>query len=147
MNTSQPETVRAPVATTLASADPLAASNCGLPTAPGVACAEAPPPEKKDDPHQHHQHGAPPPAPEAPAAPEKKKEADPHQHHQGSAAPKRPAPAATVMAPTKVIDPVCKMKIDPKKAGGGSLRHDGQQHFFCSESCRHTFLSQHPGAK
>lgn len=120
-NTSLPEAVRAQVATTLAFADPLAAPSCGLPTAPEVACPEARPPEKQDDPHQHHQHGA--------------------------GAPVKPAPATPVVASTKVIDPVCKMTIDSSKAGGGSLWHDGQQHFFCSESCRSTFLSQHPGAK
>jgi YHS domain-containing protein len=117
--TSEPEAVRTAVATTLASDDPLAVSNCAVPAAPNAACSEGAAEEKKPDPHQHH-----------------------HQESSVSA----PEPEAEV-ADAKVTDPMCKMKIDPKTAGGGSLTFEGQQHFFCSSSCRRNFLTQHPGAK
>lgn len=61
------------------------------------------------------------------------------------AAPAPQKPAATPDA--LVIDPVCKMKIDPKTAKGGTLKVDGTQYWFCSSSCRRTFLNQNPGAK
>lgn len=114
----QPEAVRAKVATTLSPADPLAAPNCGLPTSPNGACPR--PEQEQQHEHGHQPNGAqPPPAPEAPA----------------------------VTAPARVTDPVCKMKIDPKTAKGGTLTHEGTQHWFCSSSCRNAFLTQNPGAK
>ena len=122
----EPETVRLAVASTLGPEDPLAAPNCGLPTAPGSPCAEVDPqPAKQEGGHQHHQH-APTPQPST-AAPSTQKPAD--------------APEAMV------IDPVCKMKIDPKTAKGGTLKVNGTEYWFCSSSCRRTFLSQNPGAK
>lgn len=66
-------------------------------------------------------------------------DAQPHHHH--------PAPAATEAAPALVIDPVCKMKIDPTKAKGGSLELKGETFFFCSTSCRTAFVKEHPEAK
>lgn len=131
-----PEAARPPVASTLAPADPLGAPFCGLPTAPGSPCPapEEEPTKPAEDPHRHHHGTAPAPAPEKPAE-------DPHQHHRPAAA-KSPAPV-----PAMVIDPVCKMKIDPTTAKGGSLLLDGQRHHFCSSSCRNTFKSQNPGAK
>jgi YHS domain-containing protein len=80
----------------------------------------------------HHHHGsAPVPAPEPAPAPEPQKPpaAKPHEHH-GAAAP----PAAEL-----VEDPVCHMKIDPAKAGGGSVTRDGKTYYFCSTSCRSKF--------
>jgi YHS domain-containing protein len=57
-------------------------------------------------------------------------------------------PPAAVEAPgALVVDPVCKMKIDPTKAKGGSLELKGEQFFFCSTSCRTSFLKEHPEAK
>ena len=122
----EPETVRLGVASTLGPEDPLAAPNCGLPTSPNSPCAEV--------------------APE----PEKKKE-EGHQHHHGGSATTEPAVPApqnlTAAPPAMTIDPVCKMKIDPKVAKGGTLKVNGTEHWFCSSSCRRTFLSQNPGAK
>jgi YHS domain-containing protein len=118
--TTEQEAVRPAVATTLASDNPLAVSNCALPTAPSSACAEpADGVEQKPDPHQHH-------------------------HHESAVSAPEPE---TEVADAKVTDPMCKMKIDPKTAGGGSLTFEGKQHFFCSSSCRRNFLTQHPGAK
>ncbi len=125
---AQPETKRAPVASTLSSNDPLAAPNCALQNT--SACPELAPeaePEKKEEPH-HHQHGEAAPEPAPAVSPVK-------------------TPTQGIIADTKVIDPVCKMKIDPKTAGGGSLWFQGRQHFFCSSSCRRSFISQNPGAK
>jgi YHS domain-containing protein len=120
LTSTRPEAVRAPVASTLAPADPLAASNCSLPTAPSTGCAEpAPQKEEEGHPHHHQGHGAETSAPEAPV----------------------------VAADTRVIDPVCKMQIDPKTAKGGTLTHEGTQHWFCSASCRNAFLEQNPGAQ
>lgn len=69
----------------------------------------------------------------------------PHEHHHESSvsAPEGDAQVADA----KVTDPMCKMKIDPKTAGGGSLTFEGEKHYFCSSSCRRNFLTQHPGAK
>lgn len=135
----QPEAVRVAVASTLGPDDPLAAPNCGLPTAPGSPCTEdSPEPEKKeagDEQHQHH--GAPSP--------------EQHHQHEGKAAPSPAAapaaPPATEAPEALVSDPVCKMKLDPKTAKGGTLKVDGKQYWFCSSSCRRTFVSQNPGAK
>ncbi len=81
---------------------------------------------------------------ECPAeAPEQKPQ--PHEHHHESSVT-APEPEAE-MADAKVTDPMCKMKIDPKTAGGGSLTFEGNQHFFCSSSCQRNFLTQHPGAQ
>lgn len=113
------------MASTLTSNDPLAAPNCALQNT--AACPElAPEPEKKEEPHHHHGEAEPGPAPSL---------------------SKLESPTPGIIADTKVIDPVCKMKIDPKTAGGGSLWFQGRQHFFCSSSCRRTFISQNPGAK
>ena len=132
-----PEAARPPVASTLAPADPLGAPFCGLPTAPGSPCPapEEEPSKPAEDPHRHHHGAAPAPAPGKPAE-------DPHQHHRPAAA-KAPAPPVAAL----VSDPVCKMKIDPTTAKGGSLLLDGQRHHFCSSSCRNTFKAQNPGAK
>lgn len=135
---SQPEAVRAPVASTLTSNDPLEAPSCGLgdePCAPPEASAA----ESKPMEHHHHHPPAEAPAPVPEPAPMP-------PHHHGAMTPKAPAPAVEA-TPASVVDPVCKMKLDPTKAKGGSLTVDGQTSFFCSASCRKTFLSQHPGAK
>lgn len=159
---SQPEAVRPVVASTLGPDDPLAASNCGLPTAPGSPCTDvATEPEEKEVGDEHHQHrGAPMPAPVAPAPHPEKKNEEGHRHHQhgGKAAPQpAPPPALPIAAPATqktadapeamVIDPVCKMKIDPTTAKGGTLKVNGAQYWFCSSSCKRTFLSQNPGAQ
>jgi YHS domain-containing protein len=76
-------------------------------------------------------------------APEQKPK--PHEHHHEGAIS---SPDSTSeVADAKVTDPMCKMKIDPKTAGGGSLTFEGETHYFCSSSCRRNFLTQHPGAK
>ena len=38
-------------------------------------------------------------------------------------------------------DPVCGMTVDPKRARGGSLTHEGRTHFFCSTGCRDEFAA------
>ncbi len=120
LDLTQAETRRATVASTLTPNDPLAAPNCALQNT--SACPElAPEPEKKEEPH-HHGEAAP-----------------------GLIPLETPTPG--IIADTRVIDPVCKMKIDPKTAGGGSLWFQERQHFFCSSSCRRTFVSQNPGAR
>lgn len=69
----------------------------------------------------------------------------PHEHHHESSVSAPDGDAQ--VADAKVTDPMCKMKIDPKTAGGGSLTFEGETHYFCSSSCRRNFLTQHPGAK
>jgi YHS domain-containing protein len=149
--TNESEGARLAVATTLSPENPLDAPNCGLPTG-GEACAEPGPSEQKADEHHHHHHGAAPeapapapaPAPEPPAKP--KKEEHRHQHPApSSAAPIKAAPTGTEV--TSVRDPVCGMTINPATAKGGTATLHGKQHWFCSTSCRRTFLSQNPEAK
>lgn len=117
---------RATVATTLAPADPLGASSCALPSAPFVACPAAD--EPAAEPHHHHHAPAPPPA-------------DPHAGH-GAAPPKPSADPHAEHRDAKVKDPVCGMMIDPKTAGGGSVTVNGVTTFFCSATCKRTFLSR-----
>ncbi len=38
----------------------------------------------------------------------------------------------------KVVDPVCKMTIDDKKAAGSSER-EGKKYYFCSGGCKARF--------
>jgi len=58
---------------------------------------------------------------------------NPHQHHHGA-------------APTSAIDPVCGMKVDPARAGGGQLTtSSGETLTFCSTTCRDEWLAAHPG--
>lgn len=152
--TNDGEGTRLAVASTLSPENPLDAPNCGLPTA-GEACAETGSSEQKVDEHHHHHHGSAPeaPAPSAPApapapTPPAKPKKEEHRHHHpapASAAPVKAAPAATEVA--SVRDPVCGMTINPTTAKGGSATLNGTQHFFCSSSCRRTFLSQNPEAK
>jgi len=124
----EPEAKRAPAGTTLTPADPLVALNCGLPSAP-VACSDvAPEPEPEPAPKPvETKRVEPKPVEQKPV---------PHQHHDEAAPPD-----------AKVIDPMCKMTIDPKTAAGGSLTLEGKQHWFCSTSCRRNFLAKNPGAK
>jgi len=42
--------------------------------------------------------------------------------------------------PTKVVDPVCKMKLEPERAAG-SIDHRGTTYRFCSTSCLKKFES------
>jgi Cu+-exporting ATPase len=109
-------TARAPVATTLASADPLLARDCELPTAPFVPC----PAPVADEPPPPHQHQEPPPPPTAPA----------------------PVPTTRAPRPSKVKDPICGMTIDPAKAAGGSVTRNGVTTHFCSATCKRTFLAR-----
>jgi YHS domain-containing protein len=37
-----------------------------------------------------------------------------------------------------VIDPVCKMKIDERKAAGSTI-YKGQTYYFCALSCKQKF--------
>lgn len=39
------------------------------------------------------------------------------------------------------------MKVNPRTVKGGKLELRGKTYWFCSSSCRKTFLSQHPEAK
>ena len=41
--------------------------------------------------------------------------------------------------PTRMIDPVCGMKVDPAKARGGSHEHKGVTYFFCGPKCNARF--------
>ncbi|MEX2587916.1 MAG: heavy metal translocating P-type ATPase [Actinomycetota bacterium] len=45
--------------------------------------------------------------------------------------------------PEQVTDPVCGMKIDPNRAAG-SVEHEGEILYFCSEHCREQFVED-PG--
>jgi YHS domain-containing protein len=67
-------------------------------------------------------HTTDPLGPDAPPAPEK-----PHEH-----------PTSGTQADT-VEDPVCHMRINPAKAGGGSVTVDGGTYSFCSTACRRKF--------
>jgi YHS domain-containing protein len=146
LDSSQAEAKRAPPGSTLTPTDPLAALNCGLPTAPGacteLAVASEPEPQPTEtEPKPAEPKPEPKPEPRAvePKAPVEKapeQKPVPHPHHHDAAAPD-----------AKVIDPMCKMKIDPKTAAGGSLTVAGKQHWFCSTSCRRNFLAKNPGAK
>lgn len=37
------------------------------------------------------------------------------------------------------IDPVCKMKVDEKKAPGGVSEYKGQKYYFCAPGCKKAF--------
>ena len=37
------------------------------------------------------------------------------------------------------IDPVCKMKVDEKKAPGGVSDYKGQKYYFCAPGCKKAF--------
>ena len=41
-------------------------------------------------------------------------------------------------APKLVLDPICGMKIDPKKAAA-KRTHDGETFYFCSPGCAKAF--------
>ncbi len=43
--------------------------------------------------------------------------------------------------PTKVIDPVCGMTVDPATAKGGSAAHAGIEYHFCNPNCRSKFIA------
>lgn len=47
-------------------------------------------------------------------------------------------PAADAQSPTKLVDPVCGMTVDPEKSKGPSV-HNGQSYYFCGSSCRTKF--------
>jgi YHS domain-containing protein len=40
-----------------------------------------------------------------------------------------------------VIDPVCKMKVEPDKAAA-KADYAGQMYYFCSDTCRKTFTAE-----
>ncbi len=48
-------------------------------------------------------------------------------------------PPAEPVPPTKVIDPVCGMKVDPTKARGGNHEYAGTTYFFCNPRCKERF--------
>ena len=50
-----------------------------------------------------------------------------------------PTPTDEPVAPPKVIDPVCGMKVDPTKARGGSHVYAGATYSFCGPRCRERF--------
>jgi len=45
-------------------------------------------------------------------------------------------------APRTLLDPVCGMRVDPAKARGGVLVHDGVEYAFCSAGCRTKFEAE-----
>ncbi|HWA70711.1 MAG TPA: heavy metal translocating P-type ATPase [Polyangiaceae bacterium] len=51
-----------------------------------------------------------------------------HDHHDHTAG-----------EPPLVIDPVCGMKVNPGRAGGGSFEHGGRTYHFCNPKCRERF--------
>ena len=147
--TPEAEATRVAVATTLAPADPLAAPSCGLPTAAGTCTEVTPPAEQQDEHHHHHAPQTPAPTAPPPAAPppaEPKKEEHHHHHPPPSSATPVNAPAESSEV-ASVKDPVCGMTITPGTARGGTLTVRGTPHWFCSSSCRRTFLTQNPEAK
>lgn len=123
---------RVAVATTLSAPDALAASDCALPSAPFVACQERAPDQVEPGAHEHHHQEpssdpATQPAPvTAPSTP------------LGSTTPRAPAKPAVA---TKVRDPICGMMIDPTKAPERVTRA-GVTTFFCSATCKRTFLAR-----
>lgn len=147
--TTDGEGARLAVASTLSPENPLDAANCGLPTG-GEACTETASSEQKPDEHHHHHHGAAPEAPAPQAPPPEKPAPAPAPAPRPPAKPKKEEhrhqhPAASEV--TSVKDPVCGMTITPATAKGGTATLNGTQHWFCSSSCRRTFLSQNPEAK
>ena len=42
-----------------------------------------------------------------------------------------------------VIDPVCKMNVEPEKAAA-KMDYDGQVYYFCSDICHKAFVAE-PG--
>jgi Cu+-exporting ATPase len=51
----------------------------------------------------------------------------------------------TGASPTKQIDPVCGMTVDPEKARGGSFEHAATMYYFCSPGCRAKFAADPDG--
>ena len=49
-------------------------------------------------------------------------------------------PQAATQADTLVIDPVCRMRIDPATAAAHEI-YNGKTVYFCAEGCRHQFLA------
>ena len=43
--------------------------------------------------------------------------------------------------PRLETDPVCGMKVDPGRAGGGSFAHGGRTYWFCNPRCRERFAA------
>jgi len=48
--------------------------------------------------------------------------------------------AAAGLPEDYVLDPVCGMGVDPKKAGEKKSTYGGQTYYFCNPSCKETFL-------
>ena len=40
-----------------------------------------------------------------------------------------------------VIDPVCKMNVEPEKAAA-KAEHGGQVYYFCSDACHKAFVAE-----
>jgi P-type Cu+ transporter len=59
-----------------------------------------------------------------------------HDHHHTTSNEHSPA---SMSDGTSATDPVCGMRVDTSAPRGGSLMHDGQPYFFCSERCRTRF--------
>lgn len=128
--------LRLSVASTLTPDAPLEAKPCELPTIPGNACPE---PEPEAHPHQQPRapvtHSPTEPLPGHPAA---------HSHRTLPATP-APEPAQTrKTSDSRVLDPVCGMRIEPAKAAG-SVTIKGVTTHFCSAICKRTFLARLDG--
>lgn len=48
----------------------------------------------------------------------------------------------TSSAGRTLLDPVCGMRVDPLRARGGTLVHEGVEHAFCSTHCRAAFEAE-----
>ena len=42
----------------------------------------------------------------------------------------------------KAVDPVCHMKVDMEKPGGGSWEHEGVTYYFCGPGCNRAFQKE-----
>jgi YHS domain-containing protein len=119
LNPSTGAAPRLALATTLTAPDPLATRPCELPSTSVACLAEDPEPAPPEPSH-------------------------PHVHPPETAVP-GPAPAPPTSqrstVPTKVKDPICGMTIDPKKAAGQVTRN-GVTTYFCSATCKRTFLAR-----
>jgi YHS domain-containing protein len=132
-NPSSVEAPRVSAALMLTANDPLTAPTCGLATLPGSSC---PPPEPDDEPEAKapptgHVHSS-----EVPVSPPRKQPNAPARSKSpGGASP----PSMNVSS--KARDPVCGMLVDTSKPLGGSVLHKGKTEYFCSVTCRRTFLA------
>jgi len=63
-----------------------------------------------------------------------------HHHHHGHGHDE-PRAVTTPDDASRVTDPVCGMRVDPKTAKGGSATHEGVTYHFCGARCRERFVA------